>query len=446
MLSENISDLLWGPFTVGAVMLAGLYLGIKTRFFYMRYPGLVLKETFGGLLKKPTEKGQVTAFKAMSIALGGTMGTGNITGVATAIALGGPGALIWMWLSALCGMVLKYAETVLAMDTRRRVPGGYEGSPMEYMKLLPGTHVLSIMFSLALLGSAFIGGNMVQTNAAAAMATEMGTPVLHTGFAIGTVVLILSYGGIKRVADALSLLVPFMTIAYLAAAAWAVYCGRHMLLQLLHDMVASAFGLRTISAGMAGYTAAGAMRFGMARGLFSNEAGFGTAPIAHAASSETRPAVQGLWGVAEVAIDTLLCCTATALVVLLAPLPLDPNNSGAQLTADAFGALIGPFFSQMVGVFTIIFAVSSILGWYVYGESAVKRIFGSHSYKLAAYRFFYAATCVLGSVVLPNLAWQLTDITSFLMIAINLPVVVALTARIRRVTLQYLSGAKTRKL
>jgi AGCS family alanine or glycine:cation symporter len=442
MLPENLSDLLWGPYTVAAVMLSGLYLGVQTRFFYMRHPRLVLRETLGGLFKKPTEEGQVSPFKAMSIALGGTMGTGNITGVAIAIALGGPGALVWMWLSALSGMVLKYAETTLAMDTRRPVPGGYEGSPMAYMKLVPGTRVLSGLFAAALLCSALVGGNMVQTNAAAAMGAGMGMPALYTGLAVGTFVLILSFGGIKRVADALSLLVPFMTITYLAASIWAIYQGRSALFTLLWDMILSAFGLRPISGGLAGYTASRAMRFGMARGLFSNEAGFGTAPIAHAASSETRPAVQGLWGVLEVAIDTLLCCTATALVVLLSPHPLDPSRSGAQLTADAFGALIGPFFEQMVALFTIIFAVTSILGWYVYGEAAVKRLLGSTKWAVGGYRALYALTCVVGAVMLPNLAWQLTDISSFLMIAINLPVVLLLTPRIRRVTLQYLKRVK----
>ena len=166
-------------------------------------------------------------------------------------------------------------------------------------------------------------------------------PALYTGLAVGTFVLILSFGGIKRVADALSLLVPFMTITYLAASIWAIYQGRSALFTLLWDMILSAFGLRPISGGLAGYTASRAMRFGMARGLFSNEAGFGTAPIAHAASSETRPAVQGLWGVLEVAIDTLLCCTATALVVLLSPHPLDLGSGPALL--GGFGALIGPF-------------------------------------------------------------------------------------------------------
>ena len=414
-MPENLSDLLWGPYTALAIIMAGLYLGIKTRFFYMRHPLLVFKETLGKLLRKPGGKGSVSPFQAMSIALGGTMGTGNITGVATAIAMGGPGAVMWMWLSAMAGMVLKYAETVLAMDTRIKGRDGYEGSPMQYMKLVPGAGILSILFAAALLCAAFFGGNMVQTNAAAAMGEWMGVPPLATGLAIGVVVLVLSFGGIKSVADALSLLVPFMTVAYLGASGWAIYQGREAIGELIVDMVTSAFGLRQLTGGLTGYTVSQALRYGMARGLFSNEAGFGTAPI-----------------------DTIICCTATAIVVLLVPEGLDPALSGAQITAGAFGALIGPVFEGMVAIFTIIFALTSILGWYVYGEAAVKVLIGPHKWVITLYRFIYGGTCVIGAVMMPGLAWQLTDIASWLMMVINLPIVLILASRISRVTDQYL--------
>lgn len=441
MLSDVISNLLWGPYTVFAVFAAGLYLGVKTRFFYLRHPLLIISETFGKLFKKNEGKG-VSPYKAMSIALGGTMGTGNITGVATAIAVGGAGAVFWMWLSAIAGMVLKYAETTLAMVTRVKVKDGYEGSPMIYIKLVPGAGIFSFLFALALLCSTFFGGNLVQTGAAAAMCERIGLPGIVTGALIAVVVVFLSFGGLKRVADALSLLVPLMTVAYLAAAFLAIWIARSELPGVLSDIISSAFGIKELGGGIAGYSLSRAMRYGMARGLFSNEAGFGTAPIAHAASSETRPAVQGMWGIVEVFIDTIVCCTATAAVVLVSPGGINPSLSGADITAGSFGALLGPYCEAMVAIFTVIFALTSILGWYVYGESAITSLLGGSDWVMWLYRSLYAVTCLIGSVMLPDLAWQLTDISSFLMLFINLPVVLILTSKVTKATEKYLKEKK----
>ncbi len=419
----TIAGIVWSPVTIALVIGVGCYLTIFTGVFQIRCFKRIILDTFGSLhAGKTTGHGAITPFAAMSTALGGTMGTGNIVGIATAIAMGGPGAIFWMWIAAVLGMMTKLAEVALAVRFRKRVRDGYTGGPMYYMDSALGSRGMAVLFCIfCLLGSLGMG-NMVQANAiAGAMKEAFGFSPLATGIVASMVVGLVAMGGVKRIAKACEMLVPFMSVIYIVACIAAIVMNIHVLPYAFSQIFKGAFGLSAIGGGVGGYSVMQAMRYGIARGIFTNEAGLGSAPIAHASAAAKGPVEQGLWGAVEVFVDTIVCCTLTTLVILTA----DEGrlwNSGigaGALTSRAFERAFGELSVIIVSVFILFFALTSMFGWSLYGERSIEYLLPDRKWPIVLFRAVYAAASIAGSVMALSAIWELADILSGLMTITN---------------------------
>ena len=425
-----ISQTIWGMPTVVMLGFVGLLYTVRSRFFQFRRFGTVWKNTFGALFKKGGDESR-SAFKAMATALGGTIGIGNIAGVATAIVGGGPGAIFWMWISGFVGMMTKLAEVCLSVTYRRTDQTGvHYGGPMYYMldglgkKFKP----LSILFAVFCVLASFGIGSMTQVNSVAtSLHDNFGAPKFGVGVVILLLVMLVVCGGIKRISNFTGVFVPFMAIFYLVFSIWVIISNRAYLPQALADIFTSAFGLKQAVGGVAGFTVARAISAGVSRGVFTNEAGMGSAPIAHASSDVKDPLAQGMWGVIEVFMDTIVVCTVTALVVLTSGVyrggaALD----GVALTTAAFEEVLGGFGSKFVAISVTLFAFATVLGWAFYGEAAVKFLTGDRRWPSYIYKTLFSGAILIGAVANLGLVWNLADIFNGLMILPNILALVLL--------------------
>ncbi len=428
-----------GPVMVGGIAAVGLLLTWKSRLVQLRRLGTALKAVRRQLFRKRAgEKGGITPFQAVATALSGTLGTGNIAGVAAAVSLGGPGAIFWMWVSAFLGMATKYAEIVLALASRRRKPdGSWAGGPMYYIEDAMGGRRLASAFAVFCLLSSFCMGNLVQSNTAAAAAAGItglspgGIRLLFLGIAvvIGCVIL----GGIRRIAQVTEALVPGMALFYLGG------CGVVLLTHLpelpgaFREIFQGAFSLRSAAGGAGGWLLGQAVKVGFSRGIFTNEAGLGSAPIAHASADTDLPARQGLWGIFEVFLDTVVMCTLTGLVVILSGFYREPSLNGAALTLAAFQKYLGSFAAFLIGISTIFFALASIIGWAWYGEACVRYLCPGR-WALLLYKTFYILAVFLGASAEIGLVWGLADLCNGLMMLPNLAALALLSPVVARET------------
>ncbi len=428
---STLNAWVWGPYTMVLLMGTGLFLTLLTRGVQFRKLLRALREVLGGGPSMAAEKGTVSPFQAVSTALASTVGVGNIAGVATAITLGGPGALFWLVVSGLLGMATKFSEIVLAIAHRISDDSGtYRGGPMYVLKSL-GLPWLGAIFAL-LTALAGLGiGNMVQANSvAASLELTFGIEPHWTGALIVLLVGAVILGGIRRIAEVTQFLVPFMCATYLIGAGLILLRYADQIPAVFRLVLESAF---TGHAALGGFVGAGVLqtiRYGVARGLFSNEAGLGSAPIVHAAARTDDPVRQGFYGIFEVFVDTILVCTATGFVVLLTG-EWTSGATGAALSAKAFETgLPGVWGDLIVTLGLVLFAYSTILGWSFYGETAASYLFGTRV--ILPYRLIWLIFTFVGATGSLSLVWSISDTLNGLMAIPNLVALLASGTVIRR--------------
>ena len=423
---EKIQTILFGGSMVVLLLGTGIYLTIKLRFFPVRAMPFILKNTVGTLLKKEDKNmhGGISPFQAVTTALAGTMGVGNIAGVATALVAGGPGAVFWMWISAFLGMSTKYAEIFLAVKYRQKSKTGrWFGGPMYYMEHGLGKKWVACIFALLCALCSFGIGNMTQINAvSSSLWRTFGLSPLVTGVVIAAVITLVIWGGVKRIAAVTEMVIPFISVVYIFCSGAFLWMHRDMLGETFLLIFRSAFSLKTAGGGVLGYSISQALRFGLSRGVFTNEAGLGSAPIAHAAAECKGPAHQGAWGVFEVFLDTIVVCTLTALVILTAQdgALWQSGLDGVMLTSAAFETAFGAFGGQFLAISILLFAVSGILGWYYYGESSLRYLAPSSKAAVPVYRTLYLFAIVAGAVSHLGAVWALSDALNALMAIPNI--------------------------
>lgn len=414
-----LNGLVWGPPMLILLMGTGVLLLFVTRAVQFRHIGTALAEVLGKLRQRKAGAGNVTPFQAVATALASTVGVGNIAGVATAITLGGPGALFWLWVSGLLGMGTKYAEIVVAMHYRERDAKGIMRGGAMYTLKKRGLGWLGAIFALLTAVAAFGIGNMVQANSVAhSLQATFGVSPSIVGGILVIVAGIVILGGIKRIAAFAEILVPFMAILYLVGGLVLLVMNAGRIPEALRMVFDGAFNGTAATGGFAGATIMLAMRYGVARGLFSNEAGLGSAPMVHAAAETDHPVRQGLYGIFEVFVDTILICTTTGLVVLVSG-AWQGGTTGAALSAQAFSAgLPGNWGGIIVTSGLVLFAFSTLIGWSVYGETGAVYLFGSRA--SLPYRLLWLVFIYLGAVGSLHLVWDIADTLNGLMAIPNL--------------------------
>ena len=441
-----IQDVILGLPAAALILGVGLFLTLRLGFpqlgLFPRAVGLFFRRMFAG-----KRDGGVSSFQALCTALAATVGTGNLVGVAGAICLGGPGAIFWMWVCAFFGMATKYAEAALAVRYRVKTPDGYAGGPMYTMTYGLGQRFRPLAKAYCVFGilAAFGVGNTAQVNAVvtgvnAAVSRFGGQPSRMGNLLMGLTLAVLAgfllFGGAKRIGAAAETLVPLAAGAYLLLCVGVLLVFRRRIPIALGQILTGAFCPRAVTGGMLG-SAFRALCVGCRRGVFTNEAGMGTASIAHACA-EAEPAEQGLMGMMEVFLDTIVICTLTALVILVSGVPVPYGvDTGAELTTRAFSQVYGAGASVFLAAALILFAVATILGWSLYGARCAQFLFGGWKGFAAA----QTAMVVLGAVLDTETVWQLSELANGLMALPNLICLAALTTELRRITKEYKNPA-----
>ena len=462
-VNSAINDFVWGLPMMVLILGAGIYLSIRCGFPQFAHFGHIMKNTLGKAFEKTDKKeGAVSPFKAMCTALAASIGTGNIAGVGSAIAIGGPGAVFWMWISALLGMCTKFSEVTLAVKFRERdEKGDLVGGPMYYIKNGLGSSRKWLGGVFAVFGAlaAFGIGNMTQINTIAGTVNKAISEFTVTSESQQTiiawvvsiicavVVAIVLLGGIQRLADVCALLVPVMAVIYIAAALIVIVVNITAIPHAFGAIFKGAFNPAAVAGGLVGVGIKTALTKGVGRGIFSNEAGLGSAPIAHAAADVDHPVKQGIFGVFEVFMDTIVVCTMTALVVLLGvgveniPYGTEP---GAALTIDGFMSVFpGKISATAVAICLALFALSTVLTWSMYGTRCVQFLMGYKASKVYQIIFCLFA-CIAGAVKL-ELAWNIADTLNGLMAIPNLLALLLLSPVVIKLTKEYFAGVRIRK-
>ncbi|MEP5764271.1 MAG: sodium:alanine symporter family protein [Halieaceae bacterium] len=433
---DTINSVVWGPVMLVLILGTGLYLSIGLRFMTIRRIPAAFGLLFRGIHGRG--EGEISPFGALMTALSATIGTGNLAGVATAIAIGGPGALFWMWLAALVGIATKYAEAVLAVHYREHdAEGRYKGGPMYYIKngLKQHWHWLGFLFAIFGGLAGFGIANTVQSNSVAqVLHTSFAIPQLATGLVLAALVAAVILGGIRRIAHVTSVLVPFMAIAYLLSGLALILMNISELPAAAVLIIDSAFNGHSAAGGFAGATMLVALRMGVARGIFSNEAGLGSAPIAHAAAQTNDPVRQGTIAMLGTFIDTLVICTITGFAIVMMGV-MDSGETGANLTRLAFERGL-PGGEWVVTFGLCLFAFTTMIGWSYYGERCVVFLFGERG--VLPFRLAWVCAIPLGTVGELDLVWKIADILNACMAFPNLAALLLLAPVVFRLTREYL--------
>lgn len=442
---STLSDVIWGPWMLGAFLLVGGYYSFRTGFFQLFGLPVWWKATVGSLFgRKRGEKGRgLTQLQALSTALAATLGTGSIAGIATAIFYGGPGAVFWMWLSALAGMMTGCAEKVLAVRYRERDEnGGWKGGPMTYIRKGLRLGWLAELYALFCVTETLVGGNLAQANSiATSLHAAFGVDPLVVGVILAVVVTFVLLGGIKRVGRLSELLVPVMAGIFILGGAAVIAVHWRAVPTAFEQIFRYAFQPK---AAVGGYSMGVALRFGVARGVFTNEAGLGMSAIAHACADVEEPAEQGMWGIFEVFFATCVICTVTALVILTAGVYC-PDEAvemirrgmvpeaylGAPLTAASFATLFGRAGEWMVALCSVLFAFTSLVGAGYYGQRGIESL-TARRWVFFVYRLIFPACILMGCVGDLTAVWQLVDIFNGLLALPNLLALLLLSPEVLR--------------
>ena len=456
-----LNDIAWGPWMLLLLVGTGVYLSARVGFIQFHKFGYAMKNTIGKVFhKQEAGHGEVTPFQAVTTALAATVGTGNIAGVTSAITVGGPGAVFWMWISALFGMVTKYAEVVLAVRYRERnEKGDYVGGPMYYIKNGLGQkwYPLAVIFSVLGAVAAFGIGNMTQVNTIAgsinttidafggntAGATlqmfDQTVPVssLVVGMLVAVIVAMVLFGGIKRIGMVAEKMVPLMAAIYIVCALCVVFANLSSVGKVFSMIFQGAFNAQAALGGAFGITIMSTIQKGVGRGVFSNEAGLGSAPMAHAASSEVDPVKQGLYGVFEVFMDTIVICTLTALTLLCGVAGgvevTWGESAGAELISASFSTVFGPRLGALIIAIGIgLFALSTILSWSLYGSRCFEFLAGTRY--VVVYQILFVAAVVIGATLELELVWNIADTLNGFMAIPNLIALLGLSGVVVKLT------------
>ncbi len=446
-----VNLVLWDYLLIYALLGIGLFFTIYLGAPQVTKLGAGFKSVFGGLFAKkdPADKDHksLSQFQALAVAVSAQIGTGNVAGVATAITAGGPGAVFWMWFSAVLGMSTIFAEALLAQKYRVVSHGKYIGGPAFYIThgLTPkigrgAARFLSGFFSIALIIALGFIGNATQSNSiASAVTVAFDVPALAVGIGLAALAGLIIVGGVNRIANVAQFVVPFMAVIYIICAVVILFQFSDHISPMINHIFVAAFNPEAVLGGAAGIGMREAVRFGVARGLFSNEAGMGSTPHAHATADVNHPVQQGMAAFVGVFIDTILVCTATALIILLT----DADKlglQGAAVTQQAFVIAFGGFGSQLLAICLTFFAFTTIIGWYYFGESNIRFLFrGRH---LGIYRTLVLAAIVLGTLGKVDLVWSLSDMFNGFMVIPNLIALFLLRKEIRAVYTDYLAQKK----
>ncbi len=441
-LLNMVNNFVWGPVMLALLLGTGFYLTIGLKFMSITWIPKAIKFMWSGRNITQQDSGEVSSYNAFMTALAATVGTGNIVGVSTAIFLGGPGALFWMWMTALVGMATKYAETVLAVEYREVTEkGSYVGGPMYFIKNGLGKkwNWLGYAFALFAIIASFGIGNLVQANAvSAALENSFQIPTWATAIILCLFCTLVILGGVKRIAEVSGKLVPLMALLYCAVCVFILIVKFGDIPATFMLIIHEAFTPTAAQGGFAGATVMMAIRFGVARGLFSNEAGLGSACIAYAAAATSNSVRMGLIGMLGTFIDTLIVCTMTGLVIITTGV-WDSGLTGAVLTSAAFSSVI-PSGDLVVAVSIALFASSTILGWSVYAERCVIYLVGEKFVLL--FRAVFCAAVPIGAVTTLDTVWLLADTFNALMAIPNLVGLILLSPMLFKLTSEY---AKTHK-
>lgn len=453
-----LNSFAWGPLMLLLLVGTGIYLTIKVNWLQVTHFGRILKNTVGTLFKKQDSKdhgANISPFQAVTTALAGTVGTGNISGVTGAIFTGGAGAVFWMWVAAFFGMITKYAEILLAMKYRIKDENGvYHGGPMYYIENGIGKNWKWLAVIFCLLGgfASFGIGNIAQSSEISGALTDLfKLPPLASGILIAVVVALVTLGGIKRIGKVTSLLVPFMSIFYIVAGIILILMRITHIPAVFGQIFAGAFSFKSVGGGLFGYTIMMAMKQGFARGVFSNEAGLGSAPIAHAASSTEEPCEQAIWGVFEVFIDTIVICSITAFAVLLSGIldaegGLSAYASKGAAAAAAFNTILpGTLGGKIIELSLLFFALSTILSWAYYGENCWGYLTKNNKTFILVYKIIFALVCIVGAMGSGTLMWDIADTLNGLMAIPNLIALLMLSGVVAKVTKDYFSKNMLKK-
>ncbi|MDH5612789.1 MAG: sodium:alanine symporter family protein [Gammaproteobacteria bacterium] len=438
-LLNDLNGFVWGPAMLILILGTGLYLITGLRFMPLRYIGYGFRMLWAG--RKKFGDGDIAPFKALMTSLAATIGTGNIAGVATAIFLGGPGALFWMWCTALVGMATKYAEAVLAVHYREiDEQGNHIGGPMFYIKNGLKKHWAWLGTAFAIFGAlaGFGIGNTIQANSVAdVLNSKFGYSHLLSGLVMAAFVALVLIGGIKRIADVAGKLVPFMAITYVVAGLIVLILNASEIPAALSLIFTHAFTPVAATGGFAGAAVWAAIRFGVARGVFSNEAGLGSAPIAHAAATTDSPVRQGTIAMLGTFIDTLVICSITGLVIIVTG-AWTSGETGAVLSSLAFETALPGVGDYVVTFGLSIFAFTTLLGWSFYGEKCVEYLFGVRS--IVPFRVLWVIAIPIGATAKLSFIWLLADTLNALMALPNLIALLLLSPLVFKLTREYFSN------
>ncbi|MBR7177903.1 MAG: sodium:alanine symporter family protein [Oscillospiraceae bacterium] len=460
----KLNDFAWGPWMLLLLVGTGLYLTCRVGFLQFRKFGYAMKNTIGRIFQKTDAgEGEITPFQAVSTALAATVGTGNIAGVTGAIAVGGPGAVFWMWVSAIFGMVTKYAEVVLAVRYRERnAQGDWVGGPMYYIRNGLGRkwNWLACVFCMLGALAAFGIGNMTQVNTIAASIntaidafggnTAAATVILFgqtvpvsslvIGAVVSVIVMLVLFGGIKRIGAVAEKMVPVMAAIYILASLLVVVCNFGSLGKIFVMIFKGAFSAEAALGGAFGITLMTTIQKGVGRGVFSNEAGLGSAPMAHAATSERDPVKQGMYGIFEVFMDTIVICTLTSLTVLCGVESGVPivwgQSAGTELVSAAFATILGgKLGSLIVAVGITLFALSTILSWSLYGTRCFEFLTGGRGVKV--YQIIFVCIVLIGATLKLDLVWNIADTLNGFMAIPNLIALLGLSGVVVKLTREH---------
>ncbi len=464
-INSTINNFVWGPIMLALLVGTGIYLTIRTGFIQVRWFPWIMKHTIGSVIRKPDnhkkrDDNALTPFQAMTTALAGTVGTGNIAGVTGAIFVGGPGAAFWMWVSAFFGMCTKYCEIALAMRYRETGPdGSHNGGPMYYIRNGLGKNWAWLAAIFALLGglASFGIGNISQSSEIAGAVIgltgveDSRTVRLIIGVVLALIVGVVIVGGVKRIGTVTSYLVPFMSVFFIIAGIAVIILRLPDLPNAFVQIISGAFSMRAVGGGVLGYGFMTAMRQGFARGVFSNEAGLGSAPIAHSASSTEEPVEQAIWGVFEVFVDTIVICTITCLVVVLSGIPLGEEalgmyaSKGAAAVAAFNTVLPGNIAGFVIQISLLLFALSTIISWSYYGVQCWGYLTHNNKTVTMVYKIIFVLVCIVGATGSGKLMWDISDTLNGAMAIPNLIALLLLSGVVTKITKDYFDKVKKAK-
>ena len=450
-VNSVVNNFIWGVPAMICIIGVGLLLSVRTKFLQIRKFPYAMKQTIGKIFdKKDASDGAMTPFQAVCTALAGTVGTGNIAGVAGAIAIGGPGAVFWMWISALLGMCTKFSEVTLAVHFREKnAVGDWVGGPMYYIKngLKKHWHWLAFLFALFGVLTVFGTGNATQVNTITTaidsallsfnIIPESSTKVVNLvmGIIVAILVAMILLGGVKRIGRVTECLIPFMALLYIVLAFGVIILNIDRVPGVFHSIIDGAFHPASVTGGIVGSFFL-SMKKGVARGIFSNEAGLGTGSIAHACADTGEPVKQGMFGIFEVFTDTILICTLTAMVILCSGIPVGYGaDAGAELTISGFTATYGNWVSIFTAIALCCFAFSTIIGWGLYGSRCMEYL--SSEKWVKPFMVVYALVAIVGATMDLGMLWSIAETFNGLMAIPNLIALFLLSGTVVKLVKDY---------